>query len=117
MQTARGGDPTLPRAELDLRAEEYKHESARHSSLSKDPVQYRSRDRRAWVYSQRSVNARPLTRPARFSQASQRAAASRGSARGSAGAVTLICMGPATARRDGWDAGLSTLISLGSGYV
>jgi hypothetical protein len=24
MQTARGGDPTLPRAELDLRTEEYK---------------------------------------------------------------------------------------------
>jgi hypothetical protein len=31
--------------------------------------------------------------------------------------VTLICMRPATARRDGWDAGLSTLIGLGSGYV
>jgi hypothetical protein len=41
------------------------------------------------------------------------AAASRESARGSAGAVTLICMRPATARRDGWDAGLSTLIGLG----
>jgi SnoaL-like domain len=37
MQTARGGDPTLPRAELDLRTEEYKHGSARHSSLCKDP--------------------------------------------------------------------------------
>jgi diketogulonate reductase-like aldo/keto reductase len=34
MQTARGGDPTLPRAELDLRTEEYKHGSARHSSLA-----------------------------------------------------------------------------------
>ena len=57
-------------------------------------------------------NARPLTRPARFSQASQGAAASRESARGSAGAVTLICMRPATARRDGWDAGLSTYRTL-----
>src|SRR6202040_117759 len=37
MQMARGGDPTLPRAELDLRTEEYKHGSARHSSLCKDP--------------------------------------------------------------------------------
>src|ERR1700730_1871423 len=37
MQTARGGDPTLPRAELDLRTEEYKHGSSRHSSLCKDP--------------------------------------------------------------------------------
>src|SRR5580704_9029156 len=37
MQTARGSDPTLPRAELDLRTEEYKHGSARHSSLCKDP--------------------------------------------------------------------------------
>src|SRR6202040_3292341 len=37
MQMARGGDPTLPRAELDLRTEEYNLGSARHSSLCKDP--------------------------------------------------------------------------------
>ena len=42
MQTARGGDPTLPRAELDLRTEKYKHGSARHSSLRKDPLTHGS---------------------------------------------------------------------------
>ena len=73
------------------------HTGRRHAGNSgrghdEDPAQYRRGDRRAWVYSQRSVNARPLTRPARFSQATEGAAASRESARGSAGAVTLICM-------------------------
>src|SRR5215469_9846193 len=45
MQTPRGSDP-IPRAELDLRAEAYKHDSVRHSSLCKDPP-----DPRIWCNS------------------------------------------------------------------
>jgi hypothetical protein len=37
VRAVRGDDPTLPRAELDLRTEEYKHRSARYSSLYEDP--------------------------------------------------------------------------------
>jgi Aldo/keto reductase family len=43
MRTARGDDPTLACAELDVKTEEHKHGRARHSSLCEDPPHPRSR--------------------------------------------------------------------------